>query len=164
MSASEKILTHSEDQAEDSEAGFKPLTAEEADAWRKTQKSVSIWWVILLQVGAAFLVGAVVFWLVGVRAAGWSALYGGFSVVLPAVVMAHGLTSGRLARLLAAFPSGSLGGLVFWEGVKVLLTVVMLALAPVVVSELSWLALLAGLVIVLKVYWFAFLMLSRVKK
>jgi ATP synthase protein I len=78
--------------------------------------------------------------------------------------MAHGLTSGRLARLLAAFPSGSLGGLVFWEGVKVLLTVVMLALAPVVVSELSWLALLAGLVIVLKVYWFAFLMLSRVKK
>jgi ATP synthase protein I len=164
MSASKKILTHSEDQAEDGEAEFKPLTAEEARAWRKTQKSVSMWWVILLQAGAAFFVGAVAFGVFGVRAVGWSAVYGGFSVVLPAAVMAYGLTSGRLVRLLSAFPSGSLGGLVFWEGVKVLLTVGMLSLAPVVVSELSWPALLAGLVIVLKVYWIAFLALSRVKK
>lgn len=164
MSASEKILAPYEGSAEDVEANFKPLTADEAVTWRKTQKRVSPWSVIVLQVGAALLVGVVAWGVLGVRAVAWSAVYGGLSVVVPAAVMAYGLTSSKLARLLAAFPAGSLGGLVFWEGVKVLLTVAMLSLAPVVVSELSWLALLAGLVIVLKVYWLAFLMLSRVKK
>ena len=164
MSASEKILAFSEDLSEDVEANFKPLTTEEAVAWRKTQKRVSLWGVIVLQAGAALLVGVVAWGVLGVRAVALSAVYGGLSVVVPAAVMVYGLTSGRLARLLAAFPAGSLGGLVFWEGVKVLLTVAMLSLAPIVVGELSWLALLAGLVIVLKVYWLAFLMLSRVKK
>jgi hypothetical protein len=37
----------------------------------------------------------------------------------------------------------------------------MLGLAPVVVGELSWLAVLAGLVVVLKVYWFACVPLRR---
>jgi len=36
-----------------------------------------------------------------------------------------------------------------------------LSVAPFVVRDLSWLALLAGLVVVLKVYWLAFLLLSR---
>jgi ATP synthase protein I len=164
MSPSNQNLVIDVEEVEGSEDAFKPLTAEEASAWRKTQKRVSIWQVVALQALVAAVTGLCAMWLSGSSAVGWSASYGGFSVVLPSMVMAHGVTSSRLSRLLSVFPAGSLGGVVFWEGVKVLLVVAMLASAPVVVSELSWLALLAGLVIVLKVYWFAFLMLSRVKK
>jgi ATP synthase protein I len=46
-------------------------------------------------------------------------------------------------------------GLLVWEGVKVALTVLALLLAPKVVEDLSWLALLAGLVLTMKVYWLA---------
>lgn len=49
----------------------------------------------------------------------------------------------------------------FWEGVKVLLCIALLSLASVVVPNLNWLALVVGLVFVLKVYWLAFLMLSK---
>lgn len=164
MSPSKQNLVADDESVEAGEVDFKPLTAAEASALRKTFRHVSIWRVVLLQAAVAVLVGFFAAWLVGSAAAGWSAAYGGFSVVLPSMVMAHGVTSSRLARLLSVFPAGSLGGVVFWEGVKVLLVVAMLVLAPVVVSALNWLALLAGLVIVLKVYWFAFLMLSRVKK
>jgi ATP synthase protein I len=164
MSPSKQNLVADDVPAEVGEVDFKPLTASEASALRKTFKHVSIWRVVLLQAVVAVVIGFCAAGLVGSEAAGWSAAYGGFSIVLPSMVMAHGVTSSRLARLLSVFPAGSLGGVVFWEGVKVLLVVVMLVLAPVVVSALNWLALLAGLVIVLKVYWFAFLMLSRVKK
>lgn len=164
MTPSEKNLVIDDGAVEVGEDDFKPLSKAEASAWRKTQKHVSIWRVVGLQAFVAVLFGVCAAWVAGSKAVGWSAAYGGFSVVLPSMVMAHGVTSSRLARLLSVFPAGSLGGVVFWEGVKVLLVVSMLGLAPVVVGELSWLALLAGLVVVLKVYWFAFLMLSRVKK
>ncbi len=75
--------------------------------------------------------------------------------------MAWGMTAGRLSRLLSAFAQGSLAALMFWEGVKVLLCIALLSLASVVVPNLNWLALVVGLVFVLKVYWLAFLMLSK---
>jgi ATP synthase protein I len=46
-------------------------------------------------------------------------------------------------------------GLMVWELVKVVLTVVLLLAAPKVVSDLSWLALVAGFVVTMKVYWLA---------
>jgi len=42
-----------------------------------------------------------------------------------------------------------------WEGVKVVLTVLALLLAPQVVEDLSWPALLAGLAVTMKVYLLA---------
>jgi ATP synthase protein I len=48
-----------------------------------------------------------------------------------------------------------------WEGVKILLVVAMLWSAPWIVPELNWLGLLAGLVLVLKVYWFGFWIQTR---
>ena len=158
-----EVLTADSSEVGGGEESFKPFTADEASEWRKRQRRVSVWLVVGWQALAAVVVGLCAGWLVG-EAAGWSAAYGGWSVVLPSAVMAQGITSGRLVRLVSVFPAGSLGGVVFWEGVKVLLVVALLVLAPVAVSELSWLALVAGLVVVLKVYWFAFLMLSRVKK
>jgi ATP synthase protein I len=75
--------------------------------------------------------------------------------------MAYGLTSSALARLLAGFAQAAFAGFLLWEGVKILLAVAMLWLAPYVVAELSWLGLLAGLVVALKVYWFGFLVQTR---
>lgn len=146
------------------EPSFKALTADEAAVWRRSQKQVSIWRVVVWQLAAALLTGVCAAWVTGVGSVGWSALYGGMAVAVPSVVMAHGMTSSRLARLLSVVPAGSLGSVFFWEGVKVLFAVVMLVVAPAVVRELSWLALVAGLVVVLKVYWLAFLVLSRYPK
>jgi ATP synthase protein I len=159
----QQLVTDSE-QTGDEESSFKALTAEEAAVWRRSHKQVSIWSVVAAQVAAALLVGVCAAWVTGVASVGWSALYGGMAVAVPSVVMAHGMTSSRLARLLSVVPAGSLGSVFFWEGVKVLLAVVMLVVAPAVVRELSWLALVAGLVVVLKVYWLAFLVLSRYPK
>ena len=53
-------------------------------------------------------------------------------------------------------PQAAFAGFLLWEGVKILLAVAMLWLAPKIVPELSWLGLLAGLVLTLKVYWFGF--------
>ena len=44
-------------------------------------------------------------------------------------------------------------GFFVWELVKVGLTVALLLAAPRLIPELSWLALLAGFVVTMKVYW-----------
>jgi ATP synthase protein I len=52
-------------------------------------------------------------------------------------------------------PRAVLMGLFFWELVKIILTVALLLVAPKVISNLSWLALVAGFVVTIKVYWLA---------
>jgi ATP synthase protein I len=52
-------------------------------------------------------------------------------------------------------------GLFGWELVKIVLTVAALAAAPWVVPGLVWLALLAGMVLTLKMYWFALWLQTR---
>jgi ATP synthase protein I len=42
-----------------------------------------------------------------------------------------------------------------WEMVKIALSIAMLVIAPRWVSDLSWPALLVGLVLTMKVYWIA---------
>jgi ATP synthase protein I len=49
-------------------------------------------------------------------------------------------------------------GLFVWEFVKVILTVALLLVAPKVVADLSWFALVAGFVVTIKVYWLAMLL------
>jgi ATP synthase protein I len=46
-------------------------------------------------------------------------------------------------------------GLIVWELVKVVLTVALLLVAPKVIANLSWFALVAGFVVTMKVYWLA---------
>lgn len=148
-------------EAEDEDDHFKPLTAQEAEAWRSRQRTVSIWRVL----GWQLLVGASVgflWWGVSGRISGAvSAWYGAGAVWFPAVLMAWGLTAGRLSKVLSVFPKGSLAAVVFWEGVKVLLSVMLMALAPKALVQVDWLALLAGLVVVIKVNWLALWGLSR---
>jgi ATP synthase protein I len=52
-------------------------------------------------------------------------------------------------------PIGSAVSFMLWEGVKIGLSVLLLILAARIVQPLSWPALLAGLVVCIKVYWLA---------
>lgn len=143
------------------EPEFKPLTREEAQQWRTSQPEISIWRLVGVQVLVGLL-ASVLAWLFTQRSSlAWSVLYGSAAVAVPSALMAYGLTSSALSRLLSGFAQAAFAGFLLWEGVKILLAVVMMWLAPAVVEDLSWLGLLAGLVVTLKVYWFGFLIQTR---
>ena len=130
---------------------FKRLTAEDVTLLRQSSRPLSVWLVVGLQVIVGAVLALLAWVFTGSAVAGWSAAYGALAVVLPAVVFVRGL-----ARQQRAPNAGSaLGGFFVWEGVKIALTVAMLFAAPKVVLSLNWLALLAGFVVTMKVYWVA---------
>ena len=130
---------------------FHTLSAEEAQAWRATQPVLSVWWVLVAQLATALVLGAAVgFWFGRVSLlVSW--VYGALSVILPAALFARGLKSPAASiNAVAATLSFAV-----WQGVKMVLTVLLLVLAPRFVEDLSWPALLAGLIVTMKVYWLA---------
>ncbi|MFM6985776.1 MAG: ATP synthase subunit I [Hydrogenophaga sp.] len=138
------------------EPEFKPLTRQEAQQWRTTQPQVSVWWLVGMQALVGLFAGALG-WLLTQRVpVAWSVLYGAAAVVVPSALMAYGMTSGAVSRWLAGVAQAAIAGFLLWEGVKILLAVAMMWLAPVLIPQLSWLGLLAGLVLTLKVYWLGF--------
>lgn len=156
-----KVDTVNNAWADEAEADdFKPLTRDEARQWRQRQPQTSAWQVVGWQVVLALIAPWVALWLTQRPSVAWSVFYGGLCVALPSALMAYGVTSSGLARVLARrFPGVgrmSLAGVFFWEGVKVLLSLAMLWSAPHWVPELSWLGLVAGLVVSLKAYWLVF--------
>jgi ATP synthase protein I len=120
-----------------------PLTREEAQALIAKSPSLSPWRVIALQA----LIGVVVAVIWGSLSRNLpsfiSALYGAAVVVVPGALMVRGVFGRGSGR--------SLGGLLFWEIVKLLLVLALLALAPKWVPSLNWAALLVTLVLCLKV-------------
>lgn len=138
-------------EARDDEPPFKPLSAEQARELREQNPPVSPWWVVGGQIVTGLVVALAAWAVTGRPEAGWSAGYGALAVVVPAAIFARGLT-GRFASLNAGTAAV---GFMVWEMVKIALTVAMLVAAPRLVPELSWPALLVGLVVVLKVYWVA---------
>ena len=147
-----KYAPETEAEAEDSD--FNPLTAEEAQQWRQRNPPVSPWRVVAGQVLAGALV-ALLAWLASGRSAvGWSAAYGALGVVLPAALFARGLARQQAAPNAGAAMVGFFG----WELAKLMLCIAMLAMAPKLVTGLSWLALLAGMVVTMKTYWIALLL------
>jgi ATP synthase protein I len=144
--------TDTEDGREHEEQ-FKPLTPEEASALRQKEPPLSPWRVLQVQmaVGAGL---AVLAWLISHRSElAWSVLYGAACVVVPGALMARGMTS----RLSSVSPGASALSFMLWEMVKIAVSIAMLALAPRLVAALSWPALLVGLVLCMKVYWWALL-------
>ncbi len=139
---------------------FKSLTRDEAQQWRQRQPQTSVWRVVGWQMVLTLFAPWVALWLTQRPSVAWSVFYGGLCIALPSALMAYGVTSSGLARMLARrFPGVgrmTLAGVFFWEGVKVLLSLAMLWSAPRFVPELSWLGLVAGLVVSLKAYWLVF--------
>ncbi|MDO9438000.1 ATP synthase subunit I [Hydrogenophaga sp.] len=148
-------VSDQEDGAQDSD--FKPLTAEQAQQWRIGQPVLSLWRLVLVQWMVGLIASVVGGLLWQSSSVAWSVLYGAASVAIPSALMAYGLTSSAMARFWASHANAAFAGFLLWEGVKILLAVVMLAAAPWVVSSLNWFGLLVGLVLVLKVYWFGWL-------
>ena len=130
----------------------KPLTAEEVQNLRRQQPLLSVWRVVLAQAVVGLAVAALTWLLTGKVSAAWSAAYGGLAVVVPAALFARGLTS--KATLLNS--GTAVFGFLLWEMVKIGLTVAMLYAATWLVKDLSWPAMLVGLVITMKVYWVVF--------
>jgi ATP synthase protein I len=139
---------------------FKPLTREEAQQLRKNHPQVSLWHVLAGQFVAGVLVALVAWAVTGQQSAGWSALYGSLAVVIPAALFARGLTG----KVWSMNPGTAVAGFFLWEMVKVALTLAMLFAAPRLVSMLSWPIMLIGLVVTMKVSWFALFLAARHKK
>jgi ATP synthase protein I len=138
-------------------SNFKALTREEAQALRAKEPPLSPWRVVAAQAGVGVVVALLAALVTGSREAGWSALYGAATVVLPGALLARGMTS-QLSRMS---PGASAVSFMSWEFVKIAVAVAMLMLAPRLVQPLSWPALLAGLVLCMKVYWVALLWRGR---
>jgi ATP synthase protein I len=132
---------------------FLPLTAEQAQKLRQELRSISPWMVIAWQLVAGVLVAAVCAAVAGKSSAAWSAAYGALAVVVPAALLARGITS----RTVSGNAGAAALGFLVWEFVKIALTVAMLLAAPRVVESLSWPLLLLGMVLTMKVYWVALL-------
>ena len=136
---------------ESGDQDFKPLTAEEAKALLASRPKMSPWRILAMQFATGLLVALMAWGVVGSRVAAWSAAYGALAVVIPAALFARGM-----ARQQRASNAGSaLSGFFVWELVKIALTVAMLFAAPRLILNLNWLALLAGFVVTMKVYWVA---------
>ena len=138
-----------EDSLEDAD-DFEPLTAEQAQALRAQYPVLSPWWIILGQA----LIGLCLALVAGLWGGAQIALsvgYGVLTVVMPAMLFARGVR-GRFASLN---PGSAMIGFFLWELMKLVVTVVMLVLAPKFVVALSWPAMLVGLVLTMKVYWVA---------
>lgn len=130
---------------------FKTLSRAEAQELAERQPSISPWRVVLVQLGVGVLAAALLGLVAGDVGWWWSALYGAAIVVVPAALMARGMTS----RISSVAPGVSAVSFMLWEFGKMGVSVVMLMLAPKLVPHLSWPALLVALVVCIKVYWVA---------
>jgi ATP synthase protein I len=140
-------------------APVRPLTREEAAALRAKEPPVSPWRVIAAQVAVGVVLALIGRLVTGKEEVAWSLLYGAATAVVPGALMARGMTS----RLSSMSVGGAAVSFMLWEFVKIGVSVAMLALAGRIVQPLSWPALLVGLVVCIKVYWFALLWRGRAK-
>jgi ATP synthase protein I len=124
---------------------------------RQKDPPLNPWRVIAVQGGVGVVVALLAALATGRVEVGWSALYGAACVVVPGALMARGMTS----RLSSMSPGVSAVSFMGWEMVKIAAAIAMLALAPKLVPALSWPALLVGMVLCMKVYWFALLWRGR---
>jgi ATP synthase protein I len=134
------------------DADFVALTPEQALSWRLRHCVQSPWRMVLVQtfwgVLSAFILGV----MTSSSAVLWSALYGVLIVSFPGALLAQGIrpVKKKMASAMAA-------NFLFWELVKMVVALVLLLLAVKLVPNLNWLALLAGMLVCMKVGWLALL-------
>ncbi len=130
---------------------FEPLTAEQVKQLRRHMPLLSVWRVVGVQAIVGALVALLAWWISGRQAVAVSAAIGAIAVVVPAALFARGLTG----RLASANAGAAVFGFFLWEMVKIGLTLAILIAAPHWVKDVSWPAMLVGLVVTMKVYWLA---------
>jgi ATP synthase protein I len=158
IESSRKNVTASDDiEAGGNEESFKPLTRQEADKLRQASPSISAGTVLAGQLTTGVVLAVAAVLLTGRQNVGWSVLYGALAVVVPGALFARGLTS----KVALMNPGAAVAGFFLWELVKIGLTVAMLFAAPRVVADLSWPAMLVGLVVTMKVVWLVLVLHAR---
>lgn len=130
-----------------------PLTAEQAALLRvklgKTGGLLSPWRVIAGQVLVGALLALASWLITGKSPVAVSVAYGALAVVIPAALFARGLMSqfSSMNAITAGF------GFFVWEMIKIAVSIVLIAVAPNVVADLDWLAMLIGLIVTMKAVW-----------
>jgi len=158
-----KIHNPSANDAWDQTAGddvIKPLTREEAQALRRQNPAISPWMVLAGQAAGGVLTAFVAWWVSGKAAVGWSVMYGAMAVVVPGALFARGL----LSKVSTINPATAVTGFFLWEMVKIGLVLAMLYAAPRLVPDLSWPAMLVGLVVTMKVVWLVLWLEARARR
>ena len=146
-----------EDGEENGLGSFKTLSAEEAQRLRLQQPQPSLWSIFFLQISVALALVALTWLLTVENLTVWSVAYGTLSVILPSAVLMRGMASKN--SYLNTF--SVVVGFFVWELVKIGLTISMLSAAVWVVNDLSWPALLVGLILTMKVSWLAIALQQR---
>jgi ATP synthase protein I len=147
-----KAAAWDDDTDEASKSPVKRLSKDEAQALvARDTHAVRPWRVVAVQAAVGLVVALVCGVITGQASGFWSALYGAGVVVVPAALMARGMTS----PLSSVSPVASALSVMLWMAVKLGVALVMLGLASKVVQPLVWPALLAALVVCIKVYWVA---------
>jgi ATP synthase protein I len=131
------------------EEPIRSLNREQAALLRQQSPSLSPWVVLAGQAAAGLVVALAAWLLTGKANIGWSALYGALAVVVPGALFARGLMS----KVSQINPAAAVTGFFLWEMVKIGLVLAMLFAAPRLVTDLSWPAMLVGLVVTMKVVW-----------
>ena len=142
-----------EDTEDSLDSGFVPLTAEQAQRFRRAHPSLSPWWVVggQLVVGLVF---ALLTWAITQKSVmAVSAACGSLAVIVSAALFARGL----MGQFAALNPANAVTSFFVWELVKIVVAVAVLLAAHRWVVGLSWPAMLVGLVVTMKVYWLALL-------
>ena len=135
------------------------LTREQAAILRQQNPSLSPWVVLAGQAAAGVVVTLVAWLLTGKQNVAWSVLYGALAVVIPGALFARGL----LSKVTLMNPAAAVTGFFLWEMVKIGLVLAMLYAAPKLVADLSWPAMLVGLVVTMKAVWLVLWVETRVR-
>lgn len=146
---------------EQSETSYQPLTRQEVQALKEKLGGVTLeafLLKVLMWQGVVSVAIAALAWLVSSEMLTvYSALYGAMCVVLPSALVARTVIK-RLKPDVLKHSGGMLVGMFVLELVKILVTLCLLLLAPVLLDSPNWIAIVVGFVVTLKVYWVVALM------
>lgn len=131
------------------------MTAQEAADWQQRHPQPSLWkgWQVQAAVGCVVVVLAGLGWLVQLwsGAVVLSCAYGVLAVLVPSALAVAGVW--RSQCWAGGGAGAGFAAVLLWEGVKVVLVIVGLVLAPIVLGQwMHWLGLIAGFVVVVKAY------------
>lgn len=129
----------------------RPLTRAEASVLSKRLATLSPWFVVAAQAVVGVLAMLATGWVSGERSMALSALYGAATVVVPGALMARRVTS----RLNSNPPVAGAMSVIAWGGIRMVVAVAMLLIAPRMVDHLSWPVMLVTMVVCMQSYLFA---------
>lgn len=147
--------THWPDEAHESE-DHEPLTVEQAKCLKQKLGSVKLEDFMIRvtswQLVAAVLMGLLVWLLWSEKQISVAVFYGAMCAVLPSALVVFALKR-RMSTDVLKHSGDMLLGLFVLELIKVVAAICLLLAAPLVIESSQWVAVVAGFVLTLKIYW-----------